>query len=314
MKRIAARIGAIPVLAPMVQTLGGALFGSSFPAGFDGRRIGGDASMKDFIGRDFSPAEIKAFYKVVFNRRDVRRFLPEPVPLAALERVLLAAHHAPSVGFMQPWNFILVRSSRKKRQVKKAFLQARAREAERFSGDRKKLYLSFKLEGIEEAPINICVTCDSTRHGPAVLGRTFLPEADLYSTCCAIQNLWLAARAEGLGVGWVSIVSQNRLRKILDLPSHVVPVAYLSVGYAERFESKPELEKAGWLSRLELQDLVYYESWGKKECPWKKRLFSSPAARARARADTPKNALARPARDGFTSPRRKRRTERWNSG
>jgi len=209
----------------------------------------------------FPPSEREAVYKVIFARRDVRRFLSAPFPADALERILLAAHHAPSVGFMQPWNFIVIREPHTRKLIKDAFLVARSEEAERFSSERKKLYLSLKLEGIEEAPVNICVTCDPTRHGPAVLGRSLIPQTDVYSTCCAIQNLWLAARAEGLGVGWVSILSEQRLKEILRIPSHIVVVGYLCVGYPARFEPKPELETAGWLHRLQLRDVIFDETW-----------------------------------------------------
>ena len=213
---------------------------------------------------DFTRLEKDAVYKAIVARRDVRRFLPSAIPSEVVEKVLLAAHHAPSVGFMQPWSFILIRDPQRKKLIKEAFLQARGQEAEQFSGDRKKLYLSLKLEGIEEAPVNICVTCDSTRHGPAVLGRTLIPETDIYSTCCAIQNLWLAARVEGLGVGWVSILSRDRLKEILKIPSHVTPVAYLCLGYTRSFEPKPELEKVGWLKRMPLREVISYETWNKE--------------------------------------------------
>ncbi len=213
---------------------------------------------------DFTSFEREAVYKAIFARRDVRRFLSAPIPSEAVERILLAAHHAPSVGFMQPWNFIVIREPYTKKLIKEAFLLARSQEAERFSGERKKLYLSLKLEGIEEAPLNICVTCDSTRHGPAVLGRSLIPQTDIYSTCCAIQNLWLAARAEGLGVGWVSILSEERLKEILKIPSHVTVVGYLCVGYPERFEPKPELETVGWLDRLPLREVIFRETWNGK--------------------------------------------------
>ena len=165
---------------------------------------------------------------------------------------------------MQPWNFIVIRAQRTKKLIKEAFLSARTQEAERFSGDRKKLYLSLKLEGIEEATLNIGVTCDSTRHGPAVLGRTLNPQTDIYSTCCAIQNLWLAARAEGLSVGWTSILSEQRLREILSIPGHVAVVGYLCMGYPARFEAKPELETVGWLDRLPLGDVIFDEMWNSK--------------------------------------------------
>ena len=212
-----------------------------------------------------TPFERDAVSKTIFARRDVRRFLSAPIPAEVVERILLAAHHAPSVGFMQPWNFIVIREPRTKKLIKHAFLLARSQEAEWFSDERKKLYLSLKLEGIEEAPLNICVTCDSTRHGPAVLGRSQIPQTDIYSTCCAIQNLWLAARAEGLGVGWVSILSEQRLKEILRIPAHITVVGYLCMGYPVRFESKPELESVGWLDRLPLSDVIFDESWNGKE-------------------------------------------------
>jgi 5,6-dimethylbenzimidazole synthase len=217
------------------------------------------------MSQEFSAEEIEIFYRVVFSRRDVRRFLPTAIPAEAVQRVLRAAHHAPSVGFMQPWNFIVIRGPQTKKLVKEAFLDARGVEAEQFSGERKRLYLSLKLEGIEEAPLNVCVTCDSSRHGPAVLGRTYAPEADVYSTCCAIQNLWLAARVEGLGVGWVSILSRDKLREILRIPPGVTPIAYLCLGYTDRFADKPELESAGWLDRVPLEQVVSYETWDNKK-------------------------------------------------
>jgi 5,6-dimethylbenzimidazole synthase len=213
------------------------------------------------VAATFTPSEREAVYKAIFFRRDVRRFVSSPIPEEVIERLLLAAHHAPSVGFMQPWNFIVIRDPATRKSIKQAFLSARAREAEQFADVRKELYLSLKLEGIEEAPLNICVTCDPTRHGPAVLGRSSNPQTDIYSTCCAIQNLWLAARAEDLGVGWVSILSEARLKELLRIPDHVIVVGYLCLGYPERFEAKPELETVGWLDRLPLREVVFNETW-----------------------------------------------------
>ena len=127
---------------------------------------------------------------------------------------------------------------------------------------RKEKYLSLKLEGIIESAVNICVTYDSTRFGPFVLGRTSIPETGIYSVCCAIQNLWLAARAEGIGVGWVSIISNEDLKRILNISTHVKPIAYLCLGYVEEFADKPDLENAGWLPRLDLDKVLCYEQWG----------------------------------------------------
>ena len=204
-------------------------------------------------------------YDLIFSRRDVRRFLPRPVPGEILERILTAAHHAPSVGFMQPWNFIVIRSLAVKRKVKELFLRENRKAAAVFRGKRRRLYESLKLEGIEEAPVNLCVTCDPARLGPHVLGRHTIRRTDVYSTCCAVQNLWLAARAEGIGVGWVSILRNGSLKKILGIPARIIPVAYLCVGYPVEFLSQPELEKAGWASRLPVDRLVFSDRWGRRE-------------------------------------------------
>ena len=203
-------------------------------------------------------------YDLIFSRRDVRRFLPRPVPEPVLQRILNAAHHAPSVGFMQPWNFIVIRDPEVKGRVKQMFLRENRRAAAVHRGKRRKLYGSLKLEGILEAPVNLCVTCDPARFGPHVLGRNTIRRTDVYSTCCAVQNLWLAARAEGVGVGWVSILRNDQLKRVLGIPAGIIPVAYLCVGYPVEFLPQPELERAGWAARLPLDDLVFSDRWGRK--------------------------------------------------
>ncbi|MGB3451034.1 MAG: 5,6-dimethylbenzimidazole synthase [Giesbergeria sp.] len=204
-------------------------------------------------------------YHAIFSRRDVRgQFLPTPVPDEVLSRILTAAHHAPSVGFMQPWNFLVVQSAETKRRVHGAFAKAHAEAADMFEGDRRATYQKLKLEGIIESPIGICITCDRERTGPAVVGRTHMKTMDLYSSVCAVQNLWLAARAEGLGVGWVSIFHQADLQEALGIPKGITPIAYLCVGYVSHFYDKPELETAGWLPRLPMEDLVYFDQWGQQ--------------------------------------------------
>ena len=203
------------------------------------------------------------FYDVLRTRRDIRRFRPDPVTEAAVWRLLEAAHQAPSVGFMQPWNFIIIRDSAIKANVKQMFLKENERAARHYQGARRTLYSRLKLEGICEAPVNVCVTCDRSRFGPHVLGRNTIPETDLFSTCCAVQNLWLAACAEGLGVGWVSIVRIAQLQQLLGIPPKIVPVAYLCVGYPELVLPKPELELVGWAPRLPLRDLVFQNRWGR---------------------------------------------------
>jgi 5,6-dimethylbenzimidazole synthase len=214
---------------------------------------------------EFTEAEKRGLYKAIYERRDVRdHFLPAPIPDDVLHKLLDAAHHAGSVGFMQPWSFIVVRSPEVKARVKALFEQANAAAAEVFEGERRKMYSRMKLEGICEAPLNACVTCDPTRNGPQVLGRNTIRETDVYSTCCAVQNLWLAARAEGIGVGWVSIFDPNELRALLRIPSHVVLVAYLCLGYVSEFLARPQLETAGWQSRLSIDELIFDDYWGEK--------------------------------------------------
>jgi 5,6-dimethylbenzimidazole synthase len=214
---------------------------------------------------EFTEAEKRGLYKAIYERRDVRdHFLSAPIPEDVLRKLLDAAHHAGSVGFMQPWSFIVVRSPNVKQRVKALFEKANAPAAEVFEGERRELYSRMKLEGICEAPVNVCVTCDSTRNGPHVLGRNTIRETDVYSTCCAVQNLWLAARAEGIGVGWVSIFDPAELRALFRIPSHVVLVAYLCLGYVTEFLSRPQLETVGWQSRLPIDELIFDDYWGAK--------------------------------------------------
>ncbi|AIW19101.1 5,6-dimethylbenzimidazole synthase [Vibrio coralliilyticus] len=206
--------------------------------------------------------ERDALYKVIFSRRDVRRdFIPKVIPEDVLLRILTAGHHAPSVGFMQPWDFILVTEKETKKAIKQGYEQARVESAEQFSEEKREQYRSFKLEGILEAPLGICVTCDRERNGPVVIGRTIKPEMDLYSTVCAIQNMWLAARAENIGLGWVSIIHDEVLRSVLGIPEDKDIIGYLCLGYVSKFNDKPELEEFGWLKREELNQLIHREKW-----------------------------------------------------
>lgn len=207
-------------------------------------------------------AEREGFYKTLYHRRDTRReFLNDPVDDEVLIRILDAAHHAPSVGFMQPWDFIIVRDSAIRQQIKDAFETAHKEAAEMFDEERRAQYQNFKLEGIMEAPLGIVITCDRQRTGSVVIGRTANPEMDLYSAVCAVQNLWLSARAENLGVGWVSIIHHQSLKEILGIPEQIVPIAYLCVGHVSHFHEKPELEKAGWLPRMPIDQLIHRDQW-----------------------------------------------------
>ena len=212
---------------------------------------------------EFPRDKKQGLYDAIYQRRDVRQFKPEPIAPNLLGKILHAAHHAGSVGFMQPWNFIVIDDPAIKHKVFKNFIDANNKASKNYQDEREKLYASLKLEGIKDAPINICITCDGDRMGPNVLGRDSIPETDLFSTCCAVQNLWLSARAEGVGVGWVSILSVEQLKADLNIPDSVFPVAYLCVGYTEQFHDKPLLEKVGWANRLQLSDLVYFNQWEK---------------------------------------------------
>jgi len=208
-------------------------------------------------------AERDGVYRAILTRRDTRgEFLPDPVPEATLSRLLIAAHHAPSVGYMQPWSFVVVRSPEVRGRVHAAFRTAHAEATLMFPEDKRDFYSGLKLEGIMEAPVNICVTCDRQRAGPVVIGRTHIPTMDVYSSVCAVQNLWLAARAEGLGLGWVSIFDNEAVRQALNIPPTILPVAYLCLGKVAGYHRRPELEEAGWRPRLALADLVHFDQWG----------------------------------------------------
>ena len=215
---------------------------------------------------DFTEEEKRGFYKAIYSRRDVRsHFISKPIEDDILSKILHAAHHAPSVGFSQPWNFILIKDIETKKKIKESFEEEKNHSSKLVEEPKKSKYLSFKLEGILESPVNLCVTYDPTKFGPFVIGRSSIPEAGLYSVCCAIQNLWLSARTEGVGLGWVSILSNETLKETLALPEHVIPVAYLCLGYVNEFAEKPDLETANWLPRLDLKDVVYFEKWNDRE-------------------------------------------------
>ena len=224
------------------------------------------------MNEKFSDNEKNGFYKAIFSRRDVRsKFTSESIDDEVLTRILNAAHHAPSVGFSQPWNFILIKDSETRRRIKDSFEKERKNSSKLVEEPRRSKYLSFKLEGILDSPVNVCVTYDPSRFGPFVIGKSSIPETGLYSVCCAIQNLWLAARTEGIGLGWVSILSNETLKEVLELPEHIMPIAYLCLGHVSEFAPKPDLETAGWLPRLELKDVVFYERWEQKQTPnWNK--------------------------------------------
>jgi len=222
-------------------------------------------SNNDQKQQNITPQARKHFYDVLYGRRDVRgQFLADEIPDDVLTNILHAAHHAPSVGLSQPWNFILIRDPQKRQKIYEAFVSANDEAAQMFEGERRNKYQSLKLQGILDTPLNVCITCDRERGGPVVLGKTHQVEMDLYSTVCAVQNFWLAARAENVGVGWVSIIEKETLSELLNLPDSVVPVAYLCVGYVSEFLKKPELELAEWEKRTQLKEMIFTDSWGIK--------------------------------------------------
>ena len=218
----------------------------------------------------FDENERRAIYRAIRERRDVRRgFLPEPIPDELLHRLLEAAHNAPSVGLMQPWRFIVVRDLAVRRKVHEIFLKANEQALAGYEGEQQQTYAGMKLEGILEAPQNLCVVCDSQSSQGHQLGRRTMPETAIYSAVCAVQNLWLAARAEGIGVGWVSILEPGLLRNILRIPDQITPVAYLCLGYVNEFSKEPDLERAGWEKRTPLKSVLsldqYDSDWVKED-------------------------------------------------
>jgi len=210
----------------------------------------------------FSDDEKRGVYRAIHERRDVRgQFLPKQIPPEVLGRILNAAHHAPSVGFMQPWDFIVIEDPKVRRAVYENFERANRAAAGIYEGQQRDSYQRMKLAGILESPINLCITCDRQREWGRGLGRQTDPTTDLYSTVCAVQNLWLAARAEGLGVGWVSILNFDELKKVLGIPPDHTPVAYLCVGYVSEFHARPDLEANGWEQRQALSALLHFDGW-----------------------------------------------------
>ncbi|HEX2316502.1 MAG TPA: 5,6-dimethylbenzimidazole synthase [Thermomonospora sp.] len=214
------------------------------------------------------PAAREAVYRVIAERRDIRDgFLPDPVDDAVLTRVLQAAHQAPSVGLTQPWDFLIIRDPARRDRIRALAEAQRQAYARTLSAARRDRFDGLKVEAIREAPVNIAVTCDPTRGGRSPLGRHAQPGTSPSSVACAVQNLWLAARAEGLGVGWVSFFDERELAAELGLPGHVEVVAYLCVGHVGAFPPAPQLALTGWARRRPLAWAVHQESYGRRGLP-----------------------------------------------
>ncbi|MEU8123292.1 5,6-dimethylbenzimidazole synthase [Spirillospora sp. NPDC049024] len=201
-------------------------------------------------------------YDAIHRRRDVRgEFTGEPIPRDVLDRVLAAAHAAPSVGLSQPWDFVLVGDPALRRAFHGHVRSERAAFAATLTGAAAERFARIKIDGVLESSLSIVVTYDPERGGPAVLGRHAIADAGLYSVCLAIQNLWLAATAEGLGVGWVSFYREPYLRDLLGIPETIRPVAWLCLGPVTHLERVPDLERHGWRRRRALDAAVHHDRW-----------------------------------------------------
>ena len=204
-------------------------------------------------------------YDVINRRRDVRaEFTGEPIDSDSLQRILAAAHAAPSVGHTQPWDFVLVRES----TTRNAFQQHVQTERETFDRtldtERREAFSRIKVEGIMESGLGVVVTYDASRGGQHVLGRHAIADAGLYSTCLAIQNLWLAATAEGLGVGWVSFYREEFLADLLDIPDGIRPVAWLCLGSVTALQDVPDLERHGWRQKRPVEEAIHFERYNRR--------------------------------------------------
>ncbi|MFI0223639.1 nicotinate-nucleotide--dimethylbenzimidazole phosphoribosyltransferase [Streptomyces lydicus] len=216
----------------------------------------------------YDESERAAVHRVMRERRDIRNgFRSDPIPNEVLLRVLEAAHTAPSVGHSQPWDFVVIRSAETREKMHQLAMQQREAYAKSLPKARAKQFRELKIEAILETPVNIVVTADPTRGGRHTLGRHTQPQMAPYSSALAVENLWLAARAEGLGVGWVSFFDEREMVRELDLPEHLEVVAYLCVGYVDEFPEEPELLQAGWSKRRPLSWVVHEETYGRRALP-----------------------------------------------
>lgn len=208
----------------------------------------------------FSQAERDAVYRAIFERRDMRHFAGGTVAPDAMRRLLTAAHHAPSVGFMQPWRFLRVASSTLRTQLHELVEQERVLTAQAL-GEREEAFMRLKVEGLREAA-ELWVVALAEGREKHIFGRRTLPQMDLASAACAIQNLWLAARAEGLGVGWVSLFDPIAVADLLRMPAGAEPIALLCIGPVHAFYEEPMLQKERWAKRCPLDDLLFEDTWG----------------------------------------------------
>ncbi len=209
---------------------------------------------------------LPGFYDVIHRRRDVRaEFSGEPVDEEVLVRVLDAAHCAPSVGLSQPWDFILVSDARSGGRSGPMSKRSGSEFAATLEGERAERFAGIKIDGILEASLSVVVTYDPARGAPGVLGRHAIADAGLYSVCLAIENMWLACTAEGWGMGWVSFYRESFLRELLGIPDGIRPVAWLCVGPVGTLQDTPDLERAGWRTRLPLEAALHLDHWDRRD-------------------------------------------------
>jgi 5,6-dimethylbenzimidazole synthase len=211
----------------------------------------------------YPPQDLAAVYRIIAERRDMRHFLSDPVDPTVLARLLEAAHQAPSVGLMQPWRFVRVTDHELHRKIHSLVVEERQRTAAAL-GSRGEEFLRLKTEGILECGELLVAALAEGREGH-VFGRRALPETDLASVACAIQNLWLAARAEGLGMGWVSLFEPSALARLLNMPAGSKPLAILCLGHVKAFYPAPMLELECWTRARPLEELVFLNRWGNTE-------------------------------------------------
>ncbi|HUR51611.1 MAG TPA: 5,6-dimethylbenzimidazole synthase [Mycobacteriales bacterium] len=232
----------------------------------------GDASSAadraaDPAGWAFPAADQAALHAVLGARRDVRRYRPDAVPEEVLWRVLRAGHQAPSVGHSQPWRFVVVQDPAVRERAAWMADQQRLAQAEQLDAESARQLLDLQLEGIREAPLGVVVCCDRRTPAAGVLGRATFPDADLWSCACAIQNLWLAARAEGLGMGWVTLFDPAELAALLGLPDGVETLGWLCLGWPDERPPAPGLERAGWSRRQPVEEVVLRDRWAERAAP-----------------------------------------------
>jgi 5,6-dimethylbenzimidazole synthase len=212
----------------------------------------------------YAPADIDAVYRAIRERRDVRHIRSDPIDPAQLARFVAAAHQAPSVGLMQPWSFIRILDPARRQAIHAHVDQERIRTAEAL-GERADDFMRLKVEGILECG-EVLVVALMDKRAPYVFGRRTMPQMDLASASCAIQNFWLAARAEGIGVGWVSLFDPDHIRGLCGMPADSLPIAVLCVGHVDQFYPAPMLEMEGWDRRQPVASVMYEDSWGNTAC------------------------------------------------